>query len=120
MRRNRLSAYVARELSTLDPSLLDLDGNVAKLPPGFQLWVDTGRELKDRINSVMQGNDHYTTERSALAPAERRYLFNAGMSDMERSRFWTARKQLNDYMTKHHLFPALKDTSGPSLASIGN
>ncbi|WP_091515816.1 hypothetical protein [Microbulbifer yueqingensis] len=120
VRRNKLSAYVARELSTLDPALLNLDGNVAKLLPSFQLKVDAEGQLEDKVDNAMADNAYYIAERRALAPAEGRYLFNRGMSDMERSRFWTARKLLNDYMTDHHMFPSLKSTSSTAFASICN
>lgn len=118
VRRNKLSSYIARELSSRGPALLDFSGNVGGLLPDYQLTLDTAPEPEDRLGRALRDDPHFIAEREALAPLESRYLFNEGMSDMERSRFWRARKLLGDYMARHQQFPTLETTHARRLPDL--
>ncbi|WP_226645921.1 hypothetical protein [Microbulbifer variabilis] len=118
VRNNKLKVYIAKKLSELNPEILNLNGPIANYVPSVSVQIMPDGSIRDKVDLAMSEDEFYRSEKSAMKPVEKLYLYHEGMTESEKKRFLSARNSLSEHMEANEQFEFMKRAFTTSLASV--
>jgi hypothetical protein len=118
VRNNKLKVYIAKKLSELNPEVLNLKGPIANYVPSVSVQIMPDGSIRDKVDLAMSKDKFYRSEKSAMKPIEKLYLYHDGMTELEKKRFLSARNSLSAHMETNEQFEFMKRAFTTSLASV--
>ncbi|WP_299586275.1 hypothetical protein [uncultured Microbulbifer sp.] len=118
VRNNKLKVYIAKKLNELNPEVLNIKGPIANFVPSVSVQIMQDGSIRDKVDLAMSDDPFYRSEKNAMKPVERLYLYHEGMTEEEKKRFLSARNSLSKHMESNEQFAFMKRAFTTSLEKV--